>query len=72
MSECCGPSSGIPERVSPELMEKFREIGRREAARRGITYEEYLDANVTVNRATRLATWMRGVWINLQLLKPWL
>ncbi len=32
MSECCGPMSGVPERVSPENMEKIREIGRAEGS----------------------------------------
>ncbi len=72
MSECCGPTRGVPERVSPELMERFREIGRREAARRGISYEQYLDANITVSAPNRLTAWMQGVWTNIQLLKPWL
>ncbi len=72
MCEACGPSSGVPERISPELMERFREIGRQEAARRGITEEEYLDANVTVSPPNRLMAWLREAWTNIQLLKPWL
>ncbi|MEK7201491.1 MAG: hypothetical protein AAB737_02570 [Patescibacteria group bacterium] len=67
MSECCGPIGGVRERMSPELMQEIRDRNQRKADRRGISLEEFLDANVTVSPLNRF-----GAWINLQLLKPWL
>ncbi len=57
--------------IRPELMAKVREIGEKNARDRGLTMEEYLDANYLVSPRNRFLLWLESVWLNLRLLKPY-
>jgi len=72
MCEACGPANGQRDTISPESMEAIHDFNRREAARRGISLDDYLLANVTVSRANRTRSWLSRMKINLQLLRHWL
>lgn len=69
MCEACGPISGVRESIRPELRERMRTITRREAQSRGLTEDEYLDANHVPKPHATVHDWFQGVVLNLRLLK---
>ncbi len=71
MCEACGPldQDGNPavQRVRPELMAELRKFAEKEAALRGLTIDEYLQATTLQEKARN---WFESFWLNLRLVRP--
>lgn len=70
MCEACGPQDEEREQMDLELMAEHRRHSEAEAKRRGLTMEEFLDANVLVSPANHFMAWLANAFLNLQLLRP--
>ncbi len=70
MCEYCGPTDGKHERVRPDLLAEMRRFNEVEAARRGLTMEEFQDGDYLVSPKNRIFSWFEDAWVNLRLLKP--
>lgn len=67
MCECCGPTNGDREHLSPELTGKFRELNQQSADERGISLEEFLEGNLPTKPRGAVADWFRGIWRTIML-----
>ena len=70
MCEYCGPLDGKPERIRPELMTKLQKHTEAEAKRRGLTMDQFLDADQLISPKNRFLAWLDKFWLNVQLAKP--
>ena len=71
MCEACGPvdhnGKHVDERIRPELMAELRKFAEKEAALRGLTIDEYLQATTPQEKGR---SWFESFWLNLRLLRP--
>jgi hypothetical protein len=70
MCEACGPVDGKPEQIRPELMAELHKRNEAEAKRRGITMDEFLDADRLVSPWNRFLAWLDKANLNIQFYKP--
>lgn len=70
MCEYCGPLDGKPEQIRPELMAELRKHNEAEATRRGLTMDQFLDADLLVSPWNRFLAWLDKAWLNIQFYKP--
>lgn len=70
MSECCGPLSGEREPADPVRTAQYQEINERRASERGLTMEQYYNADKLVSPINHLRAWLKDAWLNFQLWLP--